>query len=599
MERRNGSSGSVGGSASAATSTAGDRLTVAALGAVMVALVMLWLAASAPAQARGDQRCEDEPAGAFALAANADEKAAPATDGAVAVWGEKIDGVWGIYTRAAVPAQERGETETRLVATCGSRPASIALSAGKVVWQEGQGADGSVWLAKVSCPGSATRLAAAAGEPALATPLVVWVDYSRDAAGDIVGADLGALYEGVFDIAVSSGSQRHPAVSDQLVVWQDDAGGGWDIRARSLDDDGPWSVGRAQTRCEDLAARLGEPFEIVGTAGAQTLPAVSGSVVVWQDGRGDDLDIWAAWAAEVVDESCWVRSVDGRPHDAATGSEIVVRAVCAAAGHQRTPTVAGTIVSWADERGADSDIRGHDLAAEQSAVICGEDGRQVAPSAGGDAVVWLDGRAGGGRQDVYFSDVWPGDTGGEETPPCAPDWTDERIVNLFLSVFDELGIFDEVCFSLDDGETYTAWEPLSDVVRVPLPDGDGRYRIAILFRTAGGSELGPVTVTVRVDTKAPRARTMGKTRVKRGRKARLSFRVRDNLSPTADVTVRIRDRRGKVVRSLRVNDARTGRRLAVTFRCKLKRGQYRYSVRATDRAGNRQTRAVTARLTVR
>ncbi|MBM3148152.1 MAG: hypothetical protein FJ000_09710, partial [Actinobacteria bacterium] len=535
------------------------------MGTVVAALCLLLPAGGASAQAGGDRRCHDEPAGAFALTAGPNEKAAPATDGAVAVWGEKVDGVWGIYMRDAAPVTERCEVQTRLVATCGSRPASIAISAGKVVWQEGQGAGGSVWLAKASRPGSARRLATSAGEPAIAAPLVVWVDSSRDPAGDIVGVDLGALHEGVFDIAVSSGSQRHPAVSDQLVAWQDDGGGGWDIRARALDGDGPWSVCRTRTRCEDPAADFGEPFDVVRAAGAQTLPAVSGDVVVWQDGRGDDLDIWAAWAAEVVDEACWVRSAAVRPHEPASQREIVVRAVCAAAGHQRTPTVAGTIVWWADERGADSDIRAYDLAAEQSAVVCGEDGDQVAPSAGDDAVVWLDGRAGGGRQDVYFSDEWSADGGdGEETPPCAPEWTDERIVTLFLSVFDDLGIFEEVCFSLDDGETYTDWQPLSDVVRLPLPDGDGRYRIAILFRTADGSEFGPVTVTVRVDTKAPRARTMGKARVKRGGKARLAFSVRDNMSPTADVTVWVRDRRGKVVRSYRVDDARTGRRLAVT-----------------------------------
>jgi beta propeller repeat protein len=569
-----------------------ERRRLAIAGAVLatlaLALLILWVSTGA---ALGAQRCEDPPGGGdvYAVSTTENEKAAPATDGEIVVWAENVSGAWRIWARQLRVEGSRGLYRPRELATCGTKPSNLSLSNDTVIWQEGESPDGTIWACSVwGDPWVVTDGDAA--EPAADDGYVVWVDYSTDPAGDIAGTRLGNGDFGIVTVCAAPGAQRAPAVSGAVAVWQDARGGGWDIWGCSLRGE-DWlaaSMQAATKPCHPLDP--GVAVAVCDAAGDQTAPAIWEDVVAWQDDRGDDSDIWAAWAAgEAGCERSAVRMHDPQP------IEFDVGPVCTAAGDQTEPTLSSPVVFWTDRRDGDADIRAYDLASEASGVVCDEPKDQIAPSAGGDAAVWLDGRRGAAVKDVYGADVWTTD---DDTPPFAPEWTDEEIVTLFLAVFYELGVFDEVRFSTDGGETWGDWQPLSDVVKLPLTEGEGTYEIALMLRGDSG-EFGPVTFVVRVDKKAPVADAPTQVKARKGQKVALRVRVRDNMSPSADLIIKVKDRHGKVVRRLVVGDVATGKKVTRKLSCSLHRGVYHMTLRARDLAGNVQKKADTVRLVVR
>jgi hypothetical protein len=109
------------------------------------------------------------------------------------------------------------------------------------------------------------------------------------------------------------------------------------------------------------------------------------------------------------------------------------------------------------------------------------------------------------------------------------------------------------------------------------------------------------TTAVRIDTQRP----WTKARAAAGRHAgrvKLRFSIHD-AKPScgwARVVIVVRNGHGKVVKRYRPTALRKTN--AATFywaRLRLPAGRYRYSVQATDQAGNRQSKALAARLTVR
>jgi hypothetical protein len=551
-----------------------------------VAIGLLWWASSAVAlgAARGE-----EPGGAtYAVSVSDNKKASPATNGELVAWGERVSGEWGIWVRRLRSEGARGWHVPERLAACDAPPGCISWAGETVIWLEGQAPNATIWACGL-CGDPWVVAGGAVAEPAAASGYAVWVDLADDTEGDIVGASLVSGDFGVVDVCRAPGAQRAPAVSDGVAVWQDARDGDWDIWGCSLRG-GNWLrrlAADAAGRCHPLTP--GDPVVVSQAAGDQTKPAVWQDVVAWQDTRGDDSDIWAAWLAGSVDERAALRT-----HDPAL-AELESGPVCTAAGQQSSPTLSSPVVFWVDKRDGEADIRAFDLASRVSGVVCDEAGDQLAPSAGGAAVVWLDGRAGGAVADVYGADTWAADA---ETPPFAPEWTDEEIVTLFLAVFSELGVFDEVRFSTDGGETWGGWQPLSDVVELPLEDGEGAYEIAMLLRGDSG-QFGPVTFVVHVDKSAPEARALAPIKLRAGGKATVRLRVRDNLSPRADVVIKIKDRHGKLVQRVVLNDLATGKKVVARFTSKMSRGTYKCTLRARDLAGNVQRKAKTVRLVVR
>lgn len=130
---------------------------------------------------------------------------------------------------------------------------------------------------------------------------------------------------------------------------------------------------------------------------------------------------------------------------------------------------------------------------------------------------------------------------------------------------------------------------------------DGTHTIAYWATDAAGNVEVQKSVQLNIDTQGPTTRAPRSVSVRRGRVAVLRFSTLDAQpsSGIADVTIRISDHRGRVVKTLpgavRGSDG-TG---ALRFRCRLPKGVYRFSVFAVDAAGNTQAKLGGNRLRVR
>ena len=150
------------------------------------------------------------------------------------------------------------------------------------------------------------------------------------------------------------------------------------------------------------------------------------------------------------------------------------------------------------------------------------------------------------------------------------------------------------------GSAWSAWRPYMAESAWRLPRGDGTKSVEAEYRDGDGS---PVTVsdTIQVDTVPPTTVALGNVVVRRGARATLAYRVNDAppCGPTATVVITVTSSAGAVVKRWVERRQPIGRRLAVTFTCRLPKGAYRYTIRARDSAGNPQSVAGSDRLTVR
>ena len=225
---------------SLAASVAADRRTQVTTGGAAIAtlltamLLLLFLAGPACAATTGDQpRLSDYP-----VIVDANQKIAPATDGATVVWGESTADGWGIYA-VCVDKARSGQValaDASRVALVSGQPSHLAVCGDAVAWQLGEGATGSVWLGN-TCGDDPVCVSAHGIEPALADGVIVWVDFAQDAAGDIVAATTEDPTT-IVAVCADVGAQSAPAVSHQLVVWQDMRNGNWDIYGAKLDGSG-------------------------------------------------------------------------------------------------------------------------------------------------------------------------------------------------------------------------------------------------------------------------------------------------------------------------------------------------------------------------
>ena len=158
----------------------------------------------------------------------------------------------------------------------------------------------------------------------------------------------------------------YPDVDGDIVVWQDNRSGNLDIYAYNL--------------------RTSTEFKVNQDAGTaeQTEPDIDGNLIVWVDKRNTYADIYA--------------------YDLGTNTEFKVNQDTGSPS-QYNPAVSGDIVVWYDSRNPSFDIYAYDLGTSTEFKVNQDAGAatQSWPDVSGDIIVWNDNR--NGNYDIYAYDL--------------------------------------------------------------------------------------------------------------------------------------------------------------------------------------------------
>ena len=162
-----------------------------------------------------------------------------------------------------------------------------------------------------------------------------------------------------------------------------------------------------------------------------------------------------------------------------------------------------------------------------------------------------------------------------------------------------------------DGGTPTTVGAASVLVPVGVPPAtsgvgspravDGPHTVEFYAKDVAGNQEPARSLTVNIDTGKPATRALRAATVRQGRVAALRYEVLDAApnAGSATVAITIRNARGKLVKRLQLGSRPVNTAQAARFRCSLRPGTYRFSVRATDAAGNAQANIASQTLTVR
>ena len=141
-------------------------------------------------------------------------------------------------------------------------------------------------------------------------------------------------------------NQHHPEAHSGVVVWEDSRNGNVDIYAKEIVE-----------------------FAVCTAAGTQSEPAISEDFIVWTDYRSGTGDIYA--------------------YELGTGTE---SPLCVNAAQQMAPDIYERYVVWEDLRNGNKDIYGYDLVTHTEFPVCVATGNQTGPAVWGDMFVWKDER---------------------------------------------------------------------------------------------------------------------------------------------------------------------------------------------------------------
>jgi len=204
-----------------------------------------------------------------------------------------------------------------------------AIHGNTVVWQDGDAGDFNIYGADITDLSNPVEFPIAEFEhdqqsPAVYRTTVVWQDnFFGD--WDIYAADIWQRNKPA-EAAVSyiEKDQQSPAIWDNIVVWQDNFFGDWDIYAADISDFDRLSRAEPNDPVE---------FAITTNESSQTNPDIDGNIIVWQDNRNNNWDIFGYNLTtqkefQITDES----------HD------------------QTNPAISGNVVVWQDNRNGNSEI---------------------------------------------------------------------------------------------------------------------------------------------------------------------------------------------------------------------------------------------------
>ena len=219
------------------------------------------------------------------------DEQSPAIHGNIVAWQDGAEGDYNIFGADLTTTLMAGITNL-------ASPAEFAVAAFErdqrrpavyrttVVWQDSYYGDQDILAADIWQRNKPADFGVSLAEfdqqrPAVWGDIVVWADnYFGDM--DIYAADLStSLKAGISDpnkpvefaITSNEAEQTNPDIDRNIVVWQDNRNGDWDIYGYNL-----------TTRRE---------FQITDEPHDQTNPAISGNTVVWEDSRDGNLQIFA------------------------------------------------------------------------------------------------------------------------------------------------------------------------------------------------------------------------------------------------------------------------------------------------------------------
>jgi TolB protein len=204
-----------------------------------------------------------------------------------------------------------------------------AIHGNTVVWQDGDAGDFNIYGADITDLNNPAEFPIAEFEydqqsPAVYRTTVVWQDnFFGD--WDIYAADIWRRNKPE-EVAVSyiENDQQRPAIWGNIVVWQDNFFGDWDIYAADISDFDRLSRAEPNNPVE---------FAITTNESSQMNPDIEENIVVWQDNRNNNWDIFGYNLTtqkefQITDES----------HD------------------QTNPVISGNVVVWQDNRNGNSEI---------------------------------------------------------------------------------------------------------------------------------------------------------------------------------------------------------------------------------------------------
>jgi beta propeller repeat protein len=243
----------------------------------------------------------------------------------------------------------------------------VAALAGNTAWPARTHADGSMPAQNVAREFPISRPGSSAQIPAISGQLVVWWrwhsggGYSR---GDIYGKDLTTGR--MFSVTTRGTVLSAPAISGHLVLWQD-------CRSCTVTRDAMGYVTFHNAKIYGKDISTGREFLVATPVTQHPAPAISGSIVIWQDRLNGRNGI--------------------RGKDLRTGRQFFIASHRAGQQYSALSAISGQLVVWVDGRQSGDSLYGQDLRTGHEfpiALSSQTHGHVQDPKIGGHIVIWTD-----------------------------------------------------------------------------------------------------------------------------------------------------------------------------------------------------------------
>jgi len=154
----------------------------------------------------------------------------------------------------------------------------------------------------------------------------------------------------------------------------------------------------------------------------QIRPDICGNIVVWQDKRNDDGDIYMYNLEAEIETRLtnnpatqsdprisgegivWIDNRYGNPDIYLYDPELGEIPVCTSPGNQSQPAIDGDIIVWCDDRNGNYDIYMYDLKTMTESSVCTRSSDQINPDVWFPWVVYEDNR--NGNRDIYMYNIY-------------------------------------------------------------------------------------------------------------------------------------------------------------------------------------------------